>query len=110
LYLQHTSLVADVIITRHEGALRWLEATYGGFVSNDPSMDPTGIPILASASYQDVRNKIVVGNLPLHLASQARAVNVIEFSGAPPRGSEYTAADMERAGAHLASYKVQQVR
>jgi len=38
-----------------------------------------------------------------HLADEVVAV---EFSGAPPRGAEYTAADMVAAGARLEAYVV----
>lgn len=64
------------------------------------------IPILASAAPDDVRGKIVYGNLPLHLAALAEEVRVIEFAGAAPRGQEYTLADMKAAGACVRRYMV----
>lgn len=64
------------------------------------------IPILASATEEDVRDKVVYGNLPLHLAAAAQVVFAIEFEGDPPRGAEYTLEDMRRAGAVLRCYQV----
>ena len=58
------------------------------------------------ASPADVRGKIVYGNLPLHLAAQAKEVHTIEFAGQPPRGAEYGIREMEAAGARLAVYQV----
>jgi hypothetical protein len=62
--------------------------------------------ISGNATAEDVRNKIVYGNIPLHLAALARAVIVIEFSGDPPRGQEYGLPEMLAAGAHLTAYEV----
>lgn len=64
------------------------------------------IPVLAQATAEDVRGKVVAGNLPLHLACLARSVHTIEFEGQPPRGQEYTLEDMRTAGARLVSYTV----
>ena len=62
------------------------------------------IPVLASAAANDVRGKIVYGNLPLHLATIAAQVVAIEFAGNPPRGAEYTLSDMAAAGARLVGF------
>jgi hypothetical protein len=64
------------------------------------------IPIVAHAGPEDVQGAVVYGNLPLHLAALAAEVHVIEFSGNPPRGQEYTFAQMEAAGARLSRYIV----
>jgi hypothetical protein len=64
------------------------------------------IPVLASATPDDVRGKTVAGNLPLHLAALCQTVYAIEFDGPPPRGQEYTLADMHAAGARLVPYRV----
>jgi len=64
------------------------------------------VPVRPAVGVEDVRGRVVLGNLPLHLAQYAAEVWAIEFSGAAPRGAEYTAADMEAAGARLAWYVV----
>jgi len=64
------------------------------------------VPVRPAVGVEDVRGLVVLGNLPLHLAQYAAEVWAIEFSGAAPRGAEYTAADMEAAGARLAWYVV----
>lgn len=70
---------------------------------------PEDISVLSSATADDVRGKIVYGNLPLHLACLCQYVIAIEFSGAPPRGQEYTLTDMVNAGAKLERYKITRV-
>jgi len=45
-------------------------------------------------------------NLPFHLAALARKVVAVEFPVAPPRGNEYTLAQMDMAGARLVEYRV----
>lgn len=64
------------------------------------------VPVHSSVTADDVRGKHVVGNLPLHLAALCASVTAIEFEGAPPRGTEYTREEMERAGARLVRYTV----
>lgn len=64
------------------------------------------IPVVAEVTAADVRGRHVVGNLPLHLAALCASVTAIEFAGPPPRGAEYTAAEMTAAGARLARYVV----
>ena len=67
------------------------------------------IPVLSSATADDVRGKRVYGNIPLHLAALAAEVVAIEFDGEAPRGVEYTLDEMRRAGARLVAYKVQRL-
>jgi len=102
-----------------------------------------GIPVRSEVGPDDVRDRIVYGNLPLHLACLAAEVHAIEFGGRhrfgtgvfgdgicldcaayidatasdspcesnakPPRGAEYTLADMVAAGARLVCYRVEKV-
>lgn len=87
----------NVIVSRHPAAIEFIRAERPDFAD---------APVLASASPDDVRGYIVAGNLPLHLAALASEVIAIEFTGQPPRGTEYTIDEMRTAGAHLASYTV----
>ena len=68
--------------------------------------DGRTIPVIASATPDDVRGKVVIGTLPLHLAALCNRIIAIEFAGSPPRGQEYSVAEMETAGARLAEYVV----
>lgn len=86
-----------LIITRHPAAAE--------FVRSQPGWG--NAPVVSSATAEDVRGKIVAGNLPLNLAAEALEVWAVEFTGAPPRGQEYTLADMIRAGARLRPYRVE---
>jgi putative CRISPR-associated protein (TIGR02620 family) len=88
---------ATVIVSRHPGALEWLR-------EHHPQVAEA--PVVASATPDDVRGRVVIGNVPLHLAAQAAEVWAIEFDGPPPRGAEYSAEDMEAAGARLRRYRV----
>jgi putative CRISPR-associated protein (TIGR02620 family) len=86
-----------IIVSRHAGAVEWLRRHY-------PELAEA--PVVASAIPDAVRGKIVVGNLPLSLAAEAAEVWAVEFTGTPPRGAEYSADDMEAAGAVLRRYRV----
>ena len=86
-----------LIVSRHPAAVEFLRAECPEFAD---------VPVLASATPDDVRGKIVGGNLPLALAASAAEVVAIEFGGAPPRGTEYGLVEMRAAGARLARYSV----
>lgn len=87
-----------VIVSRHPAAIEFIRANDARFLA---------APVITgNATPDDVRGKVVAGNLPLSLASVANEVVSVEFTGAPPRGAEYTTADMEAAGARLESYVV----
>jgi putative CRISPR-associated protein (TIGR02620 family) len=92
-----SSLIYPIIVSRHAGAVAWLQQKF-------PQVAPARV--FAEVTAEDVRDQIVVGNLPLHLAALCRSVIAIEFAGAPPRGAEYTPKDMEKAGARLRQYTV----
>jgi len=86
-----------VIVSRHCAAVEFIRQAAG--LSDK-------VPVLASATPDDVRGKVVYGNLPLHLAAEAAQVVAVEFDGAPPRGAEYGITEMRAAGARLTAYKV----
>ena len=86
-----------VIVSRHPAAIE--------FIKNTAGLDDT-VPVLASAKEEDVRGKVVYGNLPLNLACEASLVVSVEFLHGAPRGQEYTLEDMENAGATLTAYTV----
>lgn len=85
-----------LIVTRHPGAVEWLRnlGIEGETVAHVETLPETP--------------HIIVGVLPLHLAVSAlqegHRVVVIQFTGPPPRGGEYTAAEMDAAGAYLAEF------
>ncbi len=91
-----------VILSRHSGVVEWLRK-YG------PEMCVDARVISGNAIPQDVEGKVVIGVLPMHLAALADEVYVIEFSGTPPRGKEYSLEEMESNGAYLARYTVLQI-
>lgn len=85
----------DIIVSRHPAAIELIAEEVGAV-----------IPVLQSATADDVRGKVVAGNLPLHLAALAERVIAVEFDRDPPRGREYTVDDMRAAGARLEEYVV----
>ncbi len=87
-----------IIISRHPAAIEFIRANDVRFL--------TAPVITGNATPDDVRGKVVAGNIPLSLASMADEVVAVEFDGAPPRGAEYGAAEMAAAGARLESYVV----
>jgi hypothetical protein len=74
-----------VIISRHPAAIDFIRANDARFLA---------APVITgNATPDDVRGKVVAGNIPLSLAALAD-------------GAEYTAADMVAAGARLEAYVV----
>ena len=86
-----------VIVSRHEGAVKWLESRRG----------ITG-SVIAHATPEDVRGKVVIGALPLHLAALTEAVGSIDMPRLRPdqRGVDLSPEDMDAAGAYLSWYVV----
>ena len=89
-----------LIVSRHPAAVKFIQQEAPEFIS---------APVVAHATPEDVRGKVVAGNLPLGLASLAAYVVVIEFAGAPPRGQEYGLDEMRSAGASLRRYRVDEM-
>ncbi len=87
---------------------KWLDDSTGDyhFPETGVEMPREYVPVIANATADDVRGKIVYGNVPLHLACLAELVVAIEFSGDAPRGMEYTLEQMDAAGAKLVRYQV----
>lgn len=92
------SLTGKFIVTRHAGAVQWVKTNFPSF------REATVLP--GNVSEEEIRGSIVVGVLPMRLAAVC-VYYAIEFRGDPPRGTEYSAADMEGAGARLVRYEVQ---
>jgi len=86
-----------LIVSRHPAAIDFIRRTAPEFEI---------APVLAQATEEEVRGKIVAGNLPFHLASAATEVVAVEFTGAPPRGTEYGIVEMVAVGARLRRYRV----
>jgi hypothetical protein len=84
----------DLIVSRHPATIGYLSERY------------PGVPVLAEVTADDVRGRVVVGNVPLHLAALCVSVIAVEFAGPAPRGAEYDAAAMEAAGVRLVEYVV----
>lgn len=143
-----------IIVSRHRAAIEFIARELGGtYDASQPyasyaalhyrgqetvqqvrlvvsQRDTETIPVLASATADDVHGKIVYGTLPLHLAALAAEVYAIKFQlpcdacngqggdaacycggtgladGPAPRGAEYTLAEMDAAGARLVRYLV----
>lgn len=85
-----------VIISRHAGAIEWLARQ--GITGS----------VIAQATAEDVRGKVVVGNLPLHLAALAERIGSIDMPNlaAADRGRDLTPEEMDAAGARISWYEV----
>ncbi len=88
-----------VIVSRHQGLVDWLAQR--GIVGD----------VIAHASPDDVIGKDVIGNLPLHLASLAKSVTVIDMPALPAdwRGKDLSPEQMDQAGATPTRYVVRKV-
>ena len=125
-----------IIVSRHEGAIIWMawkmfpyhkegfalhREVRGGkeeivgvaplFPPQEYGWEPetgTEIPVKASVTEADLTEEVEVwGNLPLDLAAKAGAVVAVLFPpGKAPRGQDYTAEQMEEAGAFTRRFGV----
>lgn len=111
-----------IVVSRHPAAIQFIARAVGGEVHSMMAQYPntavvqsirvireTGeeyIPIVASATKENVFGAVVYGNLPMHLASLAKMCIAVEFSADAPRGTEWTLEQMDAAGAHLSKYIV----
>ena len=88
----------QIIVSRHPAAIE--------FIKIAANLDENVQIITGNATIDDVRDRVVFGNLPLNLARYADAVFAVEFLGDAPRGQEYSLQDMCAAGAYLRGYKI----
>jgi len=86
-----------LIVTRHSGVVEWLRQR--------------GIEgeVVSHASPDTVRERVVYGVLPLHLAAEAEEVIAIDLPNLRPdqRGKDLSPAEMDSAGARLRRYRVE---
>lgn len=68
-----------IIVTRHSATAEWLK-----------TVAPAGTPVVASVTAEEVRGKVVYGNLPLELAAEAHTVYAVSFETPLPRGVDVT--------------------
>lgn len=88
----------DIIVTRHTAAVQFADKYLG----------LNGVPVMPHAAAADVKDKIVLGVLPFHLAALAREVIAIEIPDLPAeaRGRELSVSEMEQYGARFVRYVV----
>lgn len=89
-----------IIVSRHPAAVEFIRRELPQF-----ALAPVG----ATATAEDVAGAEVAGNLPLDLAAEAEVVYALLFAGAPPRGQEYSLAEMIEAGAYIRAFRVRPV-
>lgn len=94
----HANFRPILIVSRHPAAVEFIRRE---------APETADAPVYESVTAEQVRTAIVYGNLPLALAALAYEVVAVEFSGPPPRGTEYGLAEMDASGARLARYRVQ---
>jgi len=86
-----------VIVSRHLGAIEWLRRR--GIIGE----------IITHATPENIKGRIPVGTLPMHLAARVPEVWSLEIPDVPPhrRGHDLTPEEMDRYGARLVRYSVQ---
>ena len=89
----------SIIVSRHPAAVEFLKEERPDLFGD--------APVVESATLEDVRGKVVGGNLPLNLAAEAHLVYSVLFDGPPPRGQEYGVTEMREAGAYIAPFRVE---
>lgn len=85
-----------VIVTRHTGMVEWLK-------NNNVVGE-----VITHATPDNVRGKIVVGVLPMNLASLTDAMVTVDMPGLPAemRGKDLTPEQMDEYGAVMSCYRV----
>ena len=87
-----------LVVTRHRGLVEWLRRR---------EMIPADAIVVEHATPDDVRNRHVVGVLPLRLAALAAAVTEVPMDiPAEMRGRELTADEVERFAGAPVTYRV----
>jgi len=123
--LKGVSIMEQVIVSRHPAAIEWVAQQLDMYSEEYPVYDrdlslvtiyddgaetERYVPVYTQVDDSTQLNgKLVYGVLPMSLAAEAYRAFVIEFTGDPPRGREYSVADMEEAGARLVEYEVRRV-
>lgn len=92
-----------VIVSRHPAAIEFIR--YWIAEKTSWQGDAEDVEVISHATEEEVRGRIVFGNIPLQLGVIAQEVYALEFDD-PPRGQEYTLAEMIEAGARLVPYVV----
>lgn len=90
--------IPAILVSRHSATIEWLREN---FEDLKDALVATG-----NVNVSDVRDCLVVGNLPLNLAVYPAQYVAVEFSGTPPRGEEYDREAMAAAGVHIKPYVV----
>ena len=85
-----------LIVSRHEATIAWLRE----------QINCEAEVLSGNATFDDVRGRVVYGNLPLNLACVAREVWAVQFDSTPPPGVELRREVMEAHGVHVAGYVV----
>lgn len=93
-------MVDYVIVTRHEGLVKWLE-----------TRGITGEVISHVFSPEQIRGKAVVGALPLYLAAEAGMLISVVMPNMPPeyRVRDLSPEEMDACGAYMRAYQVREV-
>lgn len=87
-----------VIVTRHKGAIEWLREHYPELCRGR---------VIRHAGYRDIKDKVVVGVLPVHMAHECREYWHLEMDLPQScRGKELTKEDMEGQGCRLNRYVI----
>lgn len=88
-----------IIVSRHQGLVEWL-ASHG----------ITGQVITHVTDINDIKNKHVIGVLPLHLASQCSTITTIDMNLPPDkRGVDLSPTEMDHYNATMNTYQVTKI-
>ena len=91
-----------IIVSRHDATVRLLRKRF-------PRLGE--VPVYTHVSTDTIDGKIVIGNLPLHLAARANVVYNVSIDVPPDlRGKELSEEDLERCNVRLEPYCVLQAR
>jgi len=91
-----------VIITRHQSLVQYIL---------DKGIAPIGTPVIPHGGANDVRDKAVIGVLPMHLACLAESVTVIPLDCPfERRGIELTLEQVQQYAGEPQTYTVRKVR
>jgi len=87
-----------ITISRHSGAIEWLKKYHPEF---------SNVQHFVQALPDDIRDKIVIGTLPINLAYLAKEYYHLSMDiPLEMRGKELTVTDMEKCNCKLEHYKI----
>lgn len=88
-----------IIVSRHEALVE--------YIMKESGLAGPETPVFEHVKINDVIGAHVIGNLPLHLAAEAKVVTTLDINTPPgKRGFELSYAELKEYGVKISSYEI----